>query len=256
VEGRLARSADAVITINESIAAELSRRYGVAPAVVMNSAELGTGKGGHPLRSAFGLDQRPVVLFHGALQDDRGLDKLVEAIPYLRGNPAVVFLGDGPLQDRYRQLSRTAMYAEKLYVHDAVDRGVLADWVADADVGVIPFQPVDRNHLLATPNRLFEYLSTGVPSVVSDFPEMRRIIAETDGGLTCDPVIPKSIAEAVNLLLDEPEGRREERRVKARAAAHDRYSWHAQKKKLLEVYRVLSGPSAGRASRDTATTTP
>jgi glycosyltransferase involved in cell wall biosynthesis len=244
-----------VITINDSIAAELENRYGVSPTVVMNSAELGPIKGDHPLRSAFGLDQRRVVLFHGALQEGRGLGQLVESIPYLQGNPAVVFLGDGPLQERYRQLSSTAAYAEKLYVHDAVDREVLPDWIADADVGVIPFQPVDRNHLLSTPNRLFEYIATGVPTVVSDFPEMRRVIAETDGGLTCDPVRPVSIAAAVSRLLDEPDDRREERRAKAKAAASNRYSWHAQKKKLLEVYRSLSERSLGRASPHTATTT-
>jgi len=240
LERRLARGADAVITVNDSIAAELARRYGLSPTVVMNCSEIPTIHGHHPLRRAFGLGQRPVVLFHGALQEGRGLAQLVGAIPLLTGAAAVVLLGDGPLHELYRQVASTATYAEKLYVHPAVDREVLPEWVADADVGVVPFQAVDYNHYLATPNRLFDYLAAGVPVVVSDFPELRRIVDETDAGLTCDPAKPASIAAAINRLLDEPESQREQRHERARAGARDRYNWPAQGMKLLETYRSIS----------------
>ena len=48
---------------------------------------------------------------------------------------------------------------------------------AEADVGVSLLQDTCENHRLALPNKVFEYLAAGVPLVVSDLPELRRLVA-------------------------------------------------------------------------------
>ena len=61
------------------------------------------------------------------------------------------------------------------------------------------------NHRLSSPNKLFESLATGLPVVVSDFLEMRRIVLEDpDGplGAVCDPADPASVARAIRSILD------------------------------------------------------
>jgi glycosyltransferase involved in cell wall biosynthesis len=105
--------------------------------------------------------------------------------------------------------------------------------VAGADVGVIAFQPIERNNLLATPNKLFECLAVGVPVVVSDFPEMGRIVRESKVGATCDPGSPSSIAAAVSAVLA---GDRDAWSAACRTAATERYSWQRQAAVLLEAY--------------------
>ena len=117
----------------------------------------------------------------------------------------------------------------------------LPDWVAGADLGVIAFQPIETNNLLATPNKLFECLAVGVPVVVSDFPEMRSIVDTWRVGATCDPRDPASIAEAVRRVLAHD---RPALVTACRTAATERYSWQRQSARLLEAYDLLGRRTA------------
>ena len=148
-----------------------------------------------------------------------------------------MILGNGELVPRIQELA-TGRYAGRLHHHRAVPMDELPSWVAGADVGVIAFQPIERNNLLATPNKLFECLSVGVPVVVSDFPEMRRIVDEARVGAVCDPTSPESIADGVRAVLA---GDRSAWRDACRAAATGRYSWQRQSAVLLGVYDRIGG---------------
>lgn len=75
-----------------------------------------------------------------------------------------------------------------------------------ADVGVVVFRATDRNNYYATPTKLFDYLVSGVPVVASDFPEMRRLVAEVGGRVTCDPGDPAALGRAIDRLLSGSPG--------------------------------------------------
>jgi glycosyltransferase involved in cell wall biosynthesis len=245
MERGASRKADAVITVNESIAEELGRRYGVRPVVVMNCPPFGPARKRGKLRDHLDLGSRPVVLFHGGLSSGRGVEQLVDSVPLLPAEAAVVLLGYGDLATPYSALAAQESHRGRLFVLPAVSVADLPNWVCDADVGVIAFQPVDRNNVLGTPNKLFEYLEAGVPMVVSDFPEMRRIVTETGAGIARDTSTAASLAAAIRELLDEPRPRRQARRRSARQAAEATYNWGMQSKGLVEIYSRL-GERYGR----------
>lgn len=241
-EDRLARRADAVLTVNESIRAELRARFGQDPTVVMNCPPLGPepiDRMASVMRIELGLGTRPVVLHHGGIAAGRGIRDTVAALDHLPSDVALVILGDGELVPALNELSRSDLYRGRLYTRAAVSMDALPRWIAGADVGVIAFEPVDRNNVLGTPNKLFEYMAAGVPSVVSDFPEMRRIVVETSAGVTCHPGDPTSIARSISMLLAESSRARSERRRTCRRAAAERYNWANEGAKLLHVYDSL-----------------
>jgi glycosyltransferase involved in cell wall biosynthesis len=239
-EGRASRRADAVITVNPSIAVELHDRYGVDPVVLMNCPPLGPERKHGKLRDHLGLGRRPLILYHGAISPGRGVEQLVDAIPQLPAEAAVVLLGYGDFARNYTALAAEDAYRGRLFVVPAVPIADLPNWVCDADVGIIAFQPVDRNNVLGTPNKLFEYMEAGVPMIVSDFPEMRRIVTETGAGIARDTSSPESLAAAIRELLDEPKDRKSTRRRSARAAAEGTYNWAVQSRQLLDIYDRLS----------------
>ncbi len=246
IEGRASRAAEAVITVNPPIAAELHERYGVDPYVVMNCPPLRPPQANLVLRSRLQLGNRPTAIHHGVLGPGRGLEQLIDSMAVLPTNAAVVLLGDGPLAGKFSGLALQPRYLGRLFVVPAVPMVEVSSWIADADVGVIPFQAVDRNNVLATPNKLFEYLEAAVPMVVSDFPEMRRIVQETGAGVTADASDPASLGAAIRELLDEPREARQRRRDSARRAAESTYNWGVQAKVLRGVYADLSARIAGR----------
>ena len=242
-ERRLVRRADAVITVNESIASELSARYGVpAPAVVMNCPPLAlapTSREASPLRSLPSLGDARVLVIHGSLTPGKGLLESAAAVERLPADCKLVLLGFGSLRDRLLALSLTDPLRGRLFVQPPVPQSELLAWLSGADVAVIAFTPDSLNQHYATPNRLFESLAAGIPVVVSDFPEMRRVVEEHGVGAVCDPTDPGSIAAAVGALLGELASARGERRARCRQAVEDTFNWERQVQNLLAIYRRL-----------------
>ena len=244
VERRLARRADAVVTVNLSIADELARRYGVESAVVMNCPLFSDVRRPGLMRARLGLGERPVLIHHGHLSDGRGIGHTIEALRLLPPEVALVLLGDGPLVPWIREQQDRPELSGRLFWHPAVALGELLSWVVDADLGLMLFEPTELNFVYATPNRLFDCVVAGVPVVASDFPEFRRVVEGEGMGAVCDPTDDRAIAQAVARLLAAPD-RLAEMQSRARDAGRTRYNWDAQASRLIDVYRRVVPIGAG-----------
>ena len=195
--------------------------------------------------------ETPICLYHGAFSPHRGLEELAEAL-LVPGMEAVhaVYLGYGNLEGILREMARDPRYGGRLHVLEAVPPDVLPAWVASADVGVMAIQASTLNHRLSSPNKLFESIATGLPVVVSDFVEMRRIVLEDpDGplGAVCDPADPASIAAAIRSILDLGPQERAALRARCLRAAHERWNWETESGRLVALYDSLALELAGSA---------
>jgi glycosyltransferase involved in cell wall biosynthesis len=108
--------------------------------------------------------------------------------------------------------------------------------------GLVTFHPMP-NHLNAQPNKMFEYMSAGIPVIASDFPLWREIIAGNECGLLVDPHKPEQIASAVDELILDPE-RAKRMGQNGRRAVEERYNWGAEERKLISFYDNILGSSA------------
>lgn len=244
VERRLAHRAAGVITVNPSIADELSRRYGVDPVVVMNCPPLSDVRRPGLMRARLALGGRPVLLHHGSLSDGRGIRHTIDALRLLPAEVALVLLGDGPLVPWIREQQERPDLAGRLFWHPAVALNELLSWVVDADLGVMLFEPIELNFLYATPNRLFDCIVAGVPVLASDFPEFRRIVKGEGIGEVCDPTDDRVIAESIGRLLAAPD-QLAAMQTRARSAARIKYNWDTQATALLEVYQQVALTGSG-----------
>jgi glycosyltransferase involved in cell wall biosynthesis len=260
-ERGLARRVDAIVTVNPGCAAELGRRLGHPRIVVVRNCPPHwtppPSPGGAPpadrLRTAAGLaPDVPVVLCHGGFQAGRGLEETAEAMTRPGLEPAhLVFLGytvhaANPIVDR---IAADARLAGRVHVLPAVAPAELLEWVAGADVGAMPIQPTDRNHVLSTPNKLFECIAAGVPVVSSDFPERRAVVVDDPLGplgAVCDPTDPDAIAAAIRSILELDPAARDDLRARCRRAAAERWNWETEGARLLELYASFApGPAPG-----------
>ena len=243
LESLLIGRADRTMTVNESIAGELARRYGVPPpVVVMNCPRVDEpvpGREQSPLRARLGLGAEvPLVLFQGMFMPGRGLDQLVRAIALTR-RAHLAFMGWGPLRAELEAQARAEGVGERVHFTEGVPLADLLAFTAGADVGAIPYRAVGLNNSLTSPNKLFEYAVAGVPVVGSRFPELRKVIEGRGLGRTFDPEQPAEIAAAIDALVEDSEELARVRRNVA-AAAPD-LTWGAQERVLLELYAELEG---------------
>jgi glycosyltransferase involved in cell wall biosynthesis len=251
-ERGMAQRADAVITVNDRVAAELRTRLAPKRTVVVHNcppAHTGPFNPALSVRTRLGLaPDVPIALYHGGLSRHRGLEVLAAAIrePGLPGVHAV-FMGYGPEQPAVERLAADPAFGGRVHLLGAVAPDEVVDAVAGADVAVMPIEPSTRNHVFSTPNKLFEALAAGVPAVVSDFPEMRGIVLEDPEaplGEVCDPASPASVALAIGRILALPADERKAMRARCLAASRARWNWDSEVAGLLALYQ---GFASGRA---------
>lgn len=243
LERNWAKRADRVVTVNDAYADVIERRLAVPrPLVVMNCSANRELTGSQPRRfhEALGLAaDRRVVLYHGGLTRDRGIEQLVEAIATVP-NTTLVLMGYGDLQVALERQAGDPTTRGTIAVLPAVAPADLIEWVASADVVAMPIQPTTLNHRLTTPNKLFEAIAAGVPVLASDLPGMAPIVRSTGCGELVDPTDPNAIATALRTLLD-PSAERQATLREGIARAQEAYSWDRQMAALLAEYGRLTG---------------
>jgi glycosyltransferase involved in cell wall biosynthesis len=238
----------ALIAVNPAQAAVIARRV-QAPriAVIHNCPPTWHGEADDRLRLAAGVPAgAPIVLYHGSFTRERGLDELAEAMlePAL-ADAHLVYLGFGGYRAMLDAIAADSRFNGRVHVLDAVPPDDLMTWIGGADVNAIPLQRSTLNHVLATPNKLFESIAAGVPVVVSDLPEMRRIVLDDPDGPLGDvfwPVSPAAIAAAIREILDRPADERARLRARCRAAAAARWNWETESRALVGLYAELTAP--------------
>ncbi len=239
-ERALVRRADAIVTVNEALAAELRRRWGLAtePAVIRNCPPWTPAPPGRPddLRGATGLPPAMrLVLFLGILGADRGILESGEAVRRLP-DTAFVAMGFGPWYDRLRARDADPAFAGRHVTLPPVHPDDVPRWVAGADAVIVAVPGDSLNQRLSTPNKFWEGLTAGVPLVVGrDLVVMRRIVEEHDLGAVADPADADDLARALASVLDAPPAERAARRERALALHREVFRWDVQVRPLLAV---------------------
>jgi glycosyltransferase involved in cell wall biosynthesis len=241
-----AARADAIVTVNDSVAATLREALGrLDVSVVRNCAEPPVGPS--PLRAAIGVTLAdPVLIYHGSMTVGRGLELLVAAMADARlARAHLVLMGYGPLRPTLQGLAAVSPASGRIHFLSPVEPDAVTRWVAGGDLAVMPIEPTTLNHRLSTPNKLFEAIAAGVPVVGPDFVEFRRTVVDGPWGavgtLHLDHT-PAAIAAAAAGLLAMPEPQRAAMRARCRAAARHELRWSLEADRLLTVYDRLEVP--------------
>jgi glycosyltransferase involved in cell wall biosynthesis len=243
-EGRLARRAVALVTVNEGYAGVLRRRLRPRRTIIVRNCPPRATTAAErvsPLRSAAKVPvPHPLVLYHGLFGATRGIEESAAAllVPGLE-SVHLALLGFGSTRPQLEQMARDPRFGGRLHVLDPVPPGELLDWVAGADVDVVALQRSTLNHWFCTPNKLWESLAVGVPVVVSDFPMMRRVVLDDPAGPlggVCDPGSPESIAAAIQAIIGLPPEEQAALRARCHRAAEERWNWEVESARLVQLY--------------------
>jgi glycosyltransferase involved in cell wall biosynthesis len=236
VERALIGGATRVVTVNESVAHELVKRYQIpAPIIVMNVPDPSTVTTGTRIASLEGAGTK--ILYIGWIVPGRGLEQAVEALTHLEEG-TLVLLG----ADRHGYGERLTLLAARLGVDDrvafagAVPPEDVVGVAARASLGLCTIRNVGLSYYLSLPNKMFEYIHAGLPVVASDFPELRRLVDGFGLGAVCDPDDPRSIAKAIDRVRAE-----RDRMAEGSRRAAEAFTWSGESQKLLGVYAGLAG---------------
>lgn len=232
-----------IVTVVESSSARL-RQLGV-PAekltVVSNTPPLSRTTG-RPHDRAQESDGRLRVVYLGLLEVHRGLDQLIDAIKQLHDTGhtefKAVIVGSGRDEQLFHERARKSdlSTSDVEFLGRLPHRQALTV-VASADIGAIPHHATESWNT-TIPNKLFDYMSLGIPVVSSDARPCRDVLAETGAGRTFRSGDAAGLAAAI-LEYRSPEARAAAG-LAGVAAVRARYNWEADSFSLNELVKRIA----------------
>lgn len=181
-------------------------------------------------------DKAKEVCYVGNIAQIRGINEVVLAMESTRTNVRLNLVGSFAEKQVETKL-RTQQGWVKVQYFGVQDRLGVREVLGRSIAGLVTFHPMP-NHIDAQPNKMFEYMSAGVPVIASNFPLWREIIEGNRCGLCVDPMNPGAIAQAIDRLINNPEEARQ-MGENGRRAVLERYNWAQEEKKLIQFYEDL-----------------
>ena len=236
LERSLIKGVDAVIVVSDGIADWYQQAYDIQrPVVVRNIPESRVKPSALDCPSIRELhsipDSEVVFLYQGHIGGGRRIEQYLEVFSELKRPYHLVFMGNVPLQGLIE------VYAEQCANIDyqpAVPSEEVLLYTATADIGLCGVDNACLSYFFSLPNKLFEFMAAGLPSLVPAFPEMKNEILRTGAGW----IHGETNEELIEVILKITKEEVVQYSDLAKKASIDR-SWHFEKKELLKAYESL-----------------
>ena len=190
---------NAAYTVCDSIAEVYRELYGVDFKVIRNLPVCSSKEIDLP-EDTPRVDEPKIILYQGALNLGRGIESAIRAMQYLDG--AELWLaGEGDLTLQLKKMVAELELEPKVKFLGRLPLGELCRVTRKASLGISLEEDLGLNYRFALPNKLFDYIQAGVPVLVSNLPEMRRIVDNYQIGAIAHTHQRKDLAEIMKVSL-------------------------------------------------------
>jgi glycosyltransferase involved in cell wall biosynthesis len=251
-ENRCMAEADAVVTLSESMRAEIIGRGIPAEkvAVVPNGVDTDIFRPRQRpsnLVDRFGLADRFVFGYVSNLDHPReGHELLIHAAIALRRRgvkATALIVGDGYRRSELERAARRLDAGDAVIFTGRVPHQEVLDYYALLDVFVVP-RVDERAARLVTPLKPLEAMAAGVPLVTSDLMALREITGDGERGRHFPAGDGAGLADVLARLEADP-AQRAAMAVAARLWVLAERQWSANGRRYADIYARLPGPASG-----------
>lgn len=226
--------ADNIIVTGDMDGEFLVKQYGIAnPLTIRNLPFYQKKFEPVDLRSKYGIGRdKKILLYQGVILHGRGLKHIYE---YLKtsANCVLLILGDGEHKQFYVDLAAKSGITDKVIFAGKIPQQELLNYSAGADVGLSLIENLSVSYYYALPNKLFEYIMTGLPVAVSKLPQMEKIVNNYNTGIVINLDDEVNINNKLNELLQNDQ-LLEQCRQNCNVAAKE-LNWDTEIKRLFAI---------------------
>jgi len=232
-----------IYTICDSFRDLYYRDYGKTPGVVRNV----------PYRSAAAIDvplpigleqQLPkdkfFLLFQGAgINPERGVEELVLAMSRLDpGRFHLVIIGGGDNWEKIVRLVDDKALGDRITLIPKIPFEQLRSVTRRAHLGLSLDKPNNINHKYGLPNKIFDYLHSGVPVLVSRLIELEKIVTAYDVGDFIENHEPEHIAAKIREISSDPALLERWKRNTARV--REELNWEREGRVVVNIFEQVA----------------
>ncbi len=175
------------------------------------------------------------VCYIGGITEIRGLTYVVSA---MENSSAILQLAGGIDPKSYEMELQAQPGWKNVKYHGKVSRSDVKEILNKSIAGIVTFLPYP-NHINAQPNKLFEYMSAGIPVIASNYPLWKGIIEKYNSGICVNPENSDEIANAISYFVNNPIDA-QRKGANGRKSIEDVFNCENEKIKLIKLYRTLS----------------
>ena len=193
--------------------------------------------------------QAPVLLFVGGLDPAhhfKGLSELLESLSGIEDFPwHLVVVGSGSLEERYIETAVKLGIKDKVIFAGNVSDEDLPRYYRMADIHMFPStRRAEAFGIVA-----LEAAASGIPTIASNLPGVREVVLDGDTGLLVEPENTEELKNAIHLLLENEELRKQ-LGASARSNAELKFSWEPLISSLEKTYKSVIDQQSPREYPD------
>ena len=177
-------------------------RYGVDVTRFRPDAATRTGR-----RNSLGIQPDvPLIFAVGRLVRKKGFEYLIDAMPAVTAErPAVLAIaGEGDLSAELRARAARSAAGECVRFLGNLSQDQVADYLAAADVAVVPSVRDDAGNVDGLPNVVLEALASGTPLVTTPAGGIGTVVSHERTALIIPERDVTALSAAIRRLLDDP----------------------------------------------------
>ncbi len=174
-----------------------------------------------------------IMLYQGIIVTGRGIDTYFKAL--LKDTSLVlVILGGGEHKDYYEKKADELKIRERVIFAGKISQNELANYTSGAFAGLSVIDNISINNYYALPNKLFEYIMAELPVIVSDLPQMKKVVEQYKVGAVIKDNDADELIEVLNTWKNEEIYKKLKENCKI---ASGELNWEAEFEKLYFLFK-------------------
>ncbi|HIP48601.1 MAG TPA: glycosyltransferase [Lutibacter sp.] len=182
-----------------------------------------------------------VLLYIGDTGLRRGLQTAIAAIPIIKktiSNIKLVIVGKSTTDYVLKQQVQDLKIKDNVSFEGWKNEKLLASYIVTSSIGISPLIR-SKHHDLAYANKLFQYMSLGLPVLVSNATAQKRLVEKSKTGLVH---LEKDTADFTSkvILMYQKKAIYNKFKNNAIAFIKEEFNWEITSKDLIKMYKQLS----------------
>ena len=251
VEKRAVRFMDGIITVCDEQNFRLNKQYNfdlkkmcvvhntpekeLFPVVCRQSSVVSHQSSVVSRQSATESNKKEKIVFghHGYTSDEKSIVKFLygfELAAKVNDRICLHVAGSGESLDDMKKITDKFSSKERIIFTGEYQYNELPEIISGWDIGILPYQLNDFNNYTIH-NKIFDFFAMGKPVFCSETKPFKRIISETEAGITVNCEDEYDIKEAI---LKFAEMDLSEMAMNGRKAFEDKYNWNADSENMMK----------------------
>jgi glycosyltransferase involved in cell wall biosynthesis len=193
-------------------------------------------------RNKFGITQTDNIFgYVGTLKTmgmEKGVSTAIDALNFLEHKYRLYVVG-GEQQhiDFYKKMAFEKGVLDRVIFAGRVLHETIPEHISTCDVLVAPFPKTDHYEYYMSPLKIFEYMASMVPMVVTNLSSLREVLKNNETALFVEPSDAKALAFAIERLVED-NGLSKRIAYNAYTEMEQKYTWNKRAETILNFSKI------------------